>query len=278
MTMSLIHTLKMSGVRPKKGLGQNFLVDDKVAERIAAAACSRAQGCCVEIGPGLGSLTRPLLTRVKQLWAVEQDAALIPLLRARTEGLGSLQLVQGDALQVDFRAWAVQLGGPLTIVANLPYHISTPMLFHLLEQGEAIETMVLMFQKEVAARIAAPPNGREYGILSVHSQLWMTVEALFDVPPGAFYPVPQVDSRVICLTRRTTPLAVVEDAERFRLVVRAAFGQRRKTLLNALKVMETDPAPWLSRAGIDPARRGETLSVEELARLANCGQVGGGGV
>ena len=281
--MSLIHMLKMSGLRPKKGLGQNFLVDEGMADRIAEAALSHGRSPFVEIGPGIGSLTRPLLARVGQLWAVEQDAALLPLLRTRTEEFGQLEIEQGDALMIDFREWAVRLGGPLTIVANLPYHISTPLLFHLLEQGDAIGAMVLMFQKEVAERIAAPPNNKSYGILSVHSQLWMAVESLFEVPPRAFYPVPKVDSSVISLVRRAEPLAQVADPPFFRKVVRAAFGQRRKTISNALKVLEINPNPWLLRADIDPIRRGETLSVVEFVRLANgfqgdCGGVEWGGL
>lgn len=267
--MSLIHMLKMCGLHPKKGLGQNFLADESVAERIAEAAASHMPSRFVEIGPGVGSLTRPLLTRTQQLWAIEQDAALIPVLRTRTEGLGVLEIEQGDALLVPFRAWADRLGGPLTIVANLPYHISTPLLFHLLEQGDAIGAMILMFQKEVADRIAAQPNSKAYGILSVHTQLWMAVEPLFDVPPRAFYPVPKVDSCVVRLVRRAAPLAQVVDPLFFRQVVRAAFGQRRKTLLNALKTVDPNPAPWLERANVDPIRRGETLSVVEFVQLAN---------
>ncbi|MBF0459862.1 MAG: 16S rRNA (adenine(1518)-N(6)/adenine(1519)-N(6))-dimethyltransferase RsmA [Magnetococcales bacterium] len=259
----------MSGLRPKKGLGQNFLVDDGIAEQIAEAAWAQAQGPLVEIGPGIGSLTLPLLRRAQQVWAVEQDAALLPLLRTRTEGLGQLVVEQGDALLVDFRQWAERLGRPLTIVANLPYHVSTPILFHLLAQGAAVGAMILMFQKEVAERIAAPPGGKTYGILSVHSQLWMAVEPLFAVPPKAFYPSPKVDSSVIRLVRRAAPLAQVDDPDFFRLVVRAAFGQRRKTLLNALKVIDPSPEAWLSRADIDPQRRGETLAVVEFVRLAN---------
>ncbi|MBF0584022.1 MAG: ribosomal RNA small subunit methyltransferase A [Magnetococcales bacterium] len=262
----------MCGLRPKKGLGQNFLVDEALAERIAAAAATRMPGHFVEIGPGVGSLTRPLLSRTGQLWAVEQDEALIPLLRTRTEGLGQLEVEQGDALRIDFRQWAARLGGPLTIVANLPYHISTPILFHLLEQGDGIEAMILMFQKEVADRIAAAPNSKAYGILSVHCQLWMTVESLFDLPPSSFYPAPKVDSSVVRLVRRADPLAPVADPLFFRQVVRAAFGQRRKTLLNALKTVTPNPAPWLARANIEPGRRGESLSVVEFARLSNTGE------
>lgn len=267
--MSLVHVLKKAGLRPKKGLGQNFLVDEAMAAQIVAVTLSLARARLVEIGPGIGSLTCPLLQETKRLWVVEQDATLIPLLRQRTQGLGTLDIAQQDALLVDFRQLAHRLGGPLTLVANLPYHISTPLLFHLLEQGDAMAAMVLMFQKEVAERIAAPPNCKAYGTLSVHTQLWMTVEPVLFVPPTAFYPVPRVDSCVVRLVRRTVPLAQVKDPLFFRKVVRAAFGQRRKTLNNALKMIEPHPGPWLSRADIDPVRRGETLTVVEFVRLAN---------
>ena len=267
--MSLINLLKRVGLRPRKGLGQNFLVDKEISSRIVAEVLCHSQERLVEIGPGVGSLTSPLLQQVKQLWVIEQDSRLIPLLRQQTAGLGQLEIEQGDALLVDFRALAQRLGGPLTIVANLPYHISTPLLFHLLDQGDAISSMILMFQKEVAERIAAPPNCKAYGTLSVHTQLWMTVEPVLFVPPTAFYPVPRVDSCVVRLVRRTVPLAQVKDPLFFRKVVRAAFGQRRKTLNNALKMIEPHPGPWLSRADIDPVRRGETLTVVEFVRLAN---------
>lgn len=267
--MSLIRQIKLAGLHPKKGLGQNFLVDEAIAARIVRAALSHSKDYLVEIGPGAGSLTTLLLQQAQRLWVVEQDAGIIPLLRQRTEGLGQLELEQGDALQVDFRQLAQRLGGPLTIVANLPYHISTPLLFHLLEQGESIAAMILMFQKEVAERIFAPANCKAYGTLSVHSQLWMNIEPLLAVPPTAFYPIPKVDSMVIQLVRRSVPLATVNDPLFFRQVVRAAFGQRRKTLHNALKTVDPQPGSWLSRAMIDPNRRGESLSVIEFVELAN---------
>lgn len=266
--MSLIHLLRGVGLRPKKGLGQNFLVDDAIASRIVAAVLSHSRDRLVEIGPGVGSLTCPLLQEVQQLWAVEQDADLVPLLQHRTKGLGQLEIEQNDALLVDFRQLARRLGGPLTIVSNLPYSVSVPLLFHLLDQGDAVGVMVLMFQKEVAERIAAPPNCKAYGALSIHSQLWMAVEPLFFVPPTAFYPVPKVDSRVMRLVRRPAPLVQVEDPIFFQKVVKAAFGQRRKTLNNALKTIHVQPRAWLSRAGIDPVRRGESLTVVEFVRLA----------
>ena len=269
--MSLIHLLKQAGLRPKKGMGQNFLINEEIINWIVTAVLGHCPERLLEIGPGVGSLTVPLLrqSKRKRLCVVEQDASLIPLLRKRVEGLGNLEVIQGDALKVDFRQLAQRFGGPLFIVANLPYHISTPLLFHLLQQSDAIDMMVLMFQKEVAERISASPNCKAYGTLSVHSQLKMVIEPLFLVPASAFYPIPKVESSVIRLQRRPQPLAKVEDFSRFHKVVKAAFGQRRKTLRNALKTFSPNPSEWLIQAGIDPRRRGETLSVVEFVRLAN---------
>lgn len=267
--MSLVSMLKSMGLRPKKGLGQNFLVDEEIAHRIVEVSKVLPEHRVVEIGPGVGSLTIPLLKKVKHLWVVEQDANLIPLLQQRVAGLGRLEIEWGDALAVNYRQLAERLCLPLNIVANLPYHISSPLLFHLLDQGDAISTMTLMFQKEVADRIAAPPNCKAYGILSVHAQLWMMVEKVLDVPPKSFYPQPKVDSCVIRLVRRPKPQALVRDSVFFGRVVKSAFGQRRKTLNNALKTLEPQPGPWLDRAGIDGRRRGETLSVVEFVHLAN---------
>lgn len=258
------------GLRPKRGLGQNFLVDETIAYRIAEVAAVSCGDRLVEIGPGPGSLTRPLLDRVGTLWAIERDDRLLPLLRSRTAGKGTLHLISGDALTVDYRALAERCGGPLRIVSNLPYHISSPLLFHLLDQGDAIADMTLMFQREVADRILAPPKRKTYGTLSVHCQLWFSVWQAFQVFPEAFFPRPKVVSTVLRLDRRDQPLAEVDDAEFFRKLVRAAFGQRRKVLNNALKVLVSNPDPWLTRAGIDPNRRGETLTVVEFVRLANC--------
>lgn len=267
--MSLSQLIKTLGLRPKKGLGQNFLVDETIAPRIVREAGIQPGDRVVEIGPGLGSLTAPLLRQAQRVWAIEQDASLLPLLRQRTDGLGALHVETGDALIWDYRTTAAQLGGPLRIVANLPYHISSPLLIHLLDQGEAVSDMTLMFQKEVAERIVAEPGGKSYGTLSVQCQLWMETYIAFDVPPQAFHPVPKVDSAVVRMVRREVPLAAVTDPADFRQTVRAAFGQRRKTLGNALKTIHPDPAAWLRQVEIDPKRRGETLSVREFVRLAN---------
>ncbi|MBF0212092.1 MAG: 16S rRNA (adenine(1518)-N(6)/adenine(1519)-N(6))-dimethyltransferase RsmA [Magnetococcales bacterium] len=253
----------------KKRLGQHFLADASVAQEIVAASGVTRGDRVVEIGPGPGALTVWLLRAVGELWAIEFDEELLPALHARTAGLGRLQVERADALQVDYRQLATHLGGELRIVANLPYNISTPLLMHFIEQRDAIAQMTLMLQTEVAERIAAAPGTKAYGALSVPCGLWMEIETLLQVPPSAFRPPPKVNSTVIRLTRRTAPLVEVADHRLFSQVVRAAFGQRRKVLANALRVMHDDPRHWLEQADIDPGRRGETLSIAEFARLAN---------
>ncbi|MBF0127658.1 MAG: ribosomal RNA small subunit methyltransferase A, partial [Magnetococcales bacterium] len=226
----------------------------------------------VEIGPGLGALTRPLLAQVNEVWAIELDCDLLPQLMERTRGVGVLHVEQVDALRVDFGEVARRLGGELRIVANLPYNISSPLLLHLLKYRASIAEMTLMFQSEVAERIAASPGSKAYGTLSVLCGLWLEARIVMTVPPTAFRPPPKVNSAVLRLVRRPAPLAPVNDPDHFVQVVHGAFGQRRKVLSNALKVMHPAPREWLQHAGIDPERRGETLTIGEFAHLANCFQ------
>ncbi|MBF0444575.1 MAG: ribosomal RNA small subunit methyltransferase A [Magnetococcales bacterium] len=268
--LSIPYLIKSLKLRPKKGLGQNFLVDDNISQAIVHAANVSQNDRVLEIGPGLGSLTVLLLAQTKKLWAIEQDERMLSILKTRCEDIGELQIKKSDALKFDYAKLAQEIGGPLRIVANLPYNISTPLLFILLEQRQGIKDMTLMFQKEVAQRIAAQPGSKAYGTLSVQCAMWTTVEKIIDVPPESFIPKPKVDSMVIRLTIRDKPSAELHDPIFFTQVVRAAFGQRRKTLNNALKTLNPSPNVWLQKAGIDPKRRGETLSVLEFAHLANC--------
>ncbi|MBF0180069.1 MAG: 16S rRNA (adenine(1518)-N(6)/adenine(1519)-N(6))-dimethyltransferase RsmA [Magnetococcales bacterium] len=257
----------MTNLFPRKRIGQHFLNDAALAERIVLASGVTHGDWVVEIGPGLGALTRPLLTHTGRVLAIELDERLPEHLMRVTAGLGELRVERGDALRVDYRELAARLGGPLQIVANLPYYLSSQLLLHFLEQGDAIARMTLMFQDEVAQRIAARPGTKAYGTLSVLCGVWLASEILFTIPPTAFHPPPKVMSAVIRLTRRAQPLVPVEDPALFSRVVHAAFGQRRKVLSNALKVLDPAPAAWLQRAGIDPERRGETLSIAEFAGL-----------
>ncbi|MBF0429464.1 MAG: 16S rRNA (adenine(1518)-N(6)/adenine(1519)-N(6))-dimethyltransferase RsmA [Magnetococcales bacterium] len=259
----------LSAPLPKKRMGQHFLNDPQIAQAIVDGSGVSPDDRVIEIGPGLGSLTQPLLKRVGKVWAIELDLELVPLLLQRTAGLGELHVEQVDALRVNFQELAHHLGGSLRIVANLPYNVSTPLLLQFIKYRESIEEMTLMFQTEVAERIAAAPGTKAYGTLSVLCGLWMQSEIILTVPPSAFRPPPKVTSAVLRLLRRPTPLAEVRDPETFSHVVRAAFGQRRKILSNALRIMHSSPLEWLQRAEIDPERRGETLSIAEFARLAN---------
>ncbi|MBF0341170.1 MAG: 16S rRNA (adenine(1518)-N(6)/adenine(1519)-N(6))-dimethyltransferase RsmA [Magnetococcales bacterium] len=257
------------GVVAKKRLGQHFLADVQVARAIVAASGVGPDDRVVEIGPGPGALTVWLLRAAGAVWAIELDEELLPTLRRNTAGLGELRIQEADALRVDYQALAAQLGGPIAIVANLPYNISTPLLMHFLDQRTAIRQMTLMLQTEVAERITASPGTKAYGALSVPCGLWLEMETVLHVPPDAFRPPPKVNSTVVRLTPRSHPRTEIADPEFFSRVVRAAFGQRRKVLANALRVLTDQPRPWLEQAGIDPGRRGETLSIEEFARLAN---------
>lgn len=253
--------------RPKKSFGQHFLHEKRYIERIVSAIGPRAGDQMVEIGPGEGALTLPLLAAAGRLTAIELDTDLIPGLQARAAAVGALQIIQADVLKVDFTALAAQLGAAQVRVAgNLPYYISSPILFHCVEHATAIRDMHFMLQKEVVDRMAAEPGSKVYGRLSVMLQLACRVEPLFEVPPGAFRPPPKVDSAVV----RLVPLAAHErhdaDPQRVHALVKAAFAQRRKTLSNGLKTLLSAEA--IAAAGIDPKARAETLAPTDFVRLA----------
>jgi len=251
--------------RPRKRFGQNFLQDTSVVARIVATIAPRKGERLVEIGPGEGALTGPLLEAAGTLTAVELDRDLVARLRVRFPPGSGLKLIEGDALTFDFRTLASD--GPLRLVGNLPYNISTPLLFHLFDQHAAIADMHFMLQKEVVDRLAATPGSKTYGRLSVMAQYACVVTPLLAVPPGAFRPPPKVDSTVVRLVPHATPPVEVNDPACLRTLVTAAFAQRRKTLRNTLReLLEADA---MRAAGIDPGRRAETLSLAEFALLAN---------
>ena len=247
---------------PRKRFGQNFLVDPHYIERIVAAVAPAPGERIVEIGPGQGALTAPLIARAGQVTAIEIDRDLAARLTAAwTPEQLALHVV--DALEFDFAT----LGGGLRIVGNLPYNISSPLLFHLARYDDAIVDLHVMLQKEVVARMTAAPGTPDYGRLSVMLQVKFAVRKLFTVPPGAFRPVPAVDSAVARLTPLRAAKPVLADEALFARIVAAAFGQRRKILRNALSAICAVPA--LESVGIDPAARGETLAVADFVRLAN---------
>ncbi len=253
--------------RARKRFGQNFLVDTTVIEAIiAAVATDTSDGPTIEIGPGLGALTKRLLTKLNHLEAIELDRDIIPKLKAHCEGLGELVVHNQDVLQVDF-AELCPTGQKLKLIGNLPYNISTPLLFHLAQYGELISSMFFMLQKEVVDRIVAKVGTKAYGRLSVMMQYYFEVAELFTVPPEAFKPAPKVTSAVMRLVPRVKEQQLAKDEQGLAKLVAQAFSLRRKTLHNALKDMVTDEQ--LFAAGISPTSRAEQLSVADYVSLVN---------
>jgi len=248
--------------RPRKRFGQNFLVDRACIDRIVRAIDPQPADRMIEIGPGRGALTGPLLDRLDHLHVVEIDRDLAARI-ASTYPQDRLTLHTADALEFDFAA----LGTNLRIVGNLPYNISSPLLFHLLEQARQIADIHVMLQREVVDRMVAAPGSAEYGRLTVMLGYRFSIERLFRVPPGAFQPVPKVESAFARLRPIASPVPRAADERLFARVVTLAFGQRRKTLRNALSPV-ADLAR-LAAAGIDPQARGETLSIAQFVDLAN---------
>jgi 16S rRNA (adenine1518-N6/adenine1519-N6)-dimethyltransferase len=272
------HPSSLSFIRAKKSLGQNFLADERVVERIIAALGPSTDETIIEIGPGRGALTSSLVERAGRVVAVELDRDLSALLRERFGGSGNFELVEADALSVDLCALAAPEGS-VRVVANLPYYISTAILQRLIEQRVCISEMVLMLQREVVERITAPPASSERGYLSVLVEAYCTAETLFDVSPDSFRPVPKVWSTVVRLCVRERLAVELGDETLFRQLVGAGFAQRRKTILNNLRSapdalrlrMERvgGAAIVLEAARVAPKRRAETLTLEEWARMAH---------
>jgi 16S rRNA (adenine1518-N6/adenine1519-N6)-dimethyltransferase len=257
----------MHGHRARKRFGQNFLHDPGVIARIVAAIAPAPGDRLVEIGPGLGALTTQLLPRAGTMDAIELDRDLIPRLGETCAGLGELRIHAADALRFDFGT----LGTQLRVVGNLPYNISTPLLFHLFEHMQHIRDMFFMLQKEVVDRMVAAPGTEHYGRLSVMVQFHCDAHRLFTIGPGAFRPAPKVESAVVRLVPHAKPPVVVADYARFSRVVMQSFSQRRKTLRNALKGVLSDVQ--IEAAGVATTARAEQLALADFARLA--GQTAG---
>lgn len=269
------------GFRAKKRLGQNFLVDPRIPAAIAEAAELSEVDRVLEIGPGQGALTRELAKEAGQVVAVEIDQRLVPILDHLQGELPNLRVVWGDFMQTSWQDLGLEEAG-LKVVANIPYYITTPILLKLLHADELSrrplaeikqhpDRIILMIQKEVADRLLASPGSKDYGSLTVVAQYAADISPVIKVPRTAFAPRPQVDSMVVMLKPRQVPPVDVQNPSLFFRVVRGSFGQRRKTLLNALKGAGFE-GPVLQaafeRARVDPIRRGETLSLEEFATLA----------
>ena len=264
--------LERHGFHFSKALGQNFLVAGWVPERICAHAAPDASTAVLEIGPGIGVLTRELASRAGSVTAIELDKKLIPLLGETVGDLENVEIVNGDALDFDYQKWAGEKPFSRRIVcANLPYNVTTPVLTALLS-SEVFEELTVMIQKEVAQRICAAPGTPEYGSFTVFSRFYSAPKMLFDVSPDSFMPRPKVTSTVISMVKRPKP-GDLRDEKLFFKVVRAAFAQRRKTLVNCLntafRIPKEELSSLLAGLGLDPLVRGETLGIDEFVSLTN---------
>lgn len=262
--------LEQFGYRPKKRLGQNFLMDAGVAARIADLTVGDGAERILEIGPGTGQLTQALLALHADVTVIEVDPDMVRILQSRPE-LSAAQIVQADARTFDYTNFAGARKWRMT--GNLPYNVATPLIMQLIEMHNGPELLVVMVQKEVADRFLARPATPAYGSLSVAVQYAMNAEKVFTLKPGAFYPRPKIDSTVVRLARRSRPAVQVADEHRFLQVVRAAFAYRRKTLANslslALGVQRRSVAQALEHIGLDTELRGEQLAIADFARLSD---------
>ncbi|MFS0906896.1 16S rRNA (adenine(1518)-N(6)/adenine(1519)-N(6))-dimethyltransferase RsmA [Priestia aryabhattai] len=271
--------LKKYGFTFKKSLGQNFLIDTNILHRIVDHAEITEETGAIEIGPGIGALTEQLAKRAKKVLAFEIDQRLLPILADTLSPYPNAKVIHQDVLKADLKGTLEQEFEnieDLMVVANLPYYVTTPILMKLLEEQIPVRGIVVMLQKEVADRIAAKPGTKDYGSLSIAIQYYTEAETVMVVPKTVFNPQPNVDSAVIRLLRRPKPAVEVQDEAFFFQVVRASFGQRRKTILNNLvnnlpngKQKKADIEQALSTAEIDPKRRGETLSIQEFGTLSD---------
>ena len=258
----------------QKKFGQNFLIDSNILDNIAACAGVTKEDCVLEIGPGAGSMTKYLCDAAHHVLSIELDERLIPLLTAFLAERDNFTLVQGDVMTLNLADVTKNLRKPLSVVANIPYYITTPLLTMLLASPIPIQRMALMVQKEVAQRIAAKPGTPDYSAFTVFCQYYAEPELLFDVPASCFIPQPKVTSSVIRLDCRVSPPVEVKSEAMFMRVVKAAFAQRRKTLLNALsagfgEMSKETVEKCLTDSGFDPKVRGEVLSIGEFAKIAD---------
>lgn len=267
--------LKRHGFRFSKSLGQNFLTDPSVCPRMAlACGADRSMGV-LEIGPGFGVLTKELSARAGRVVAVELDESLLPVLEETLASCRNVEVVQGDALKLDLAVLLKEkFGGTKTAVcANLPYYITSPVLMRFLEERLPVSSLTVMVQKEAARRLCAPPGSRDCGAVSAAVSYYARPQILFEVPRTSFYPKPNVDSAVIRLDVLPDPPVVVKSEAAFFALVRAAFGKRRKTVLNSvssgLGLEKSRVLPALQRAGIPPNARAEQLTLEQLAEFSN---------
>jgi 16S rRNA (adenine1518-N6/adenine1519-N6)-dimethyltransferase len=255
-----------------KSLGQNFLIDSQVLTDIVEGAEINNNDFIIEIGPGVGTLTKELLKAAKKVMAIELDSDLVPILKEELKDYENFQLINKDALKVDFNE-IIGEEQSVKLVANLPYYVTTPIIAKLLNGHYKFKSLTIMIQKEVGERIASKPNTKEYGALSLLVQYYCDIKIIRKVSPSSFMPKPRVESIVIRLDRLDEPKVKVKNQELFFKIVRASFNMRRKTLWNALKSLGINKdllEKALGEAEIDPKRRGETLSIDEFGRLSDC--------
>lgn len=273
--MNLKDTLQKHNFKFKKKFGQNFITDSNLLQKIVDAGDVGPDDVVIEVGPGAATLTKALAQRAKAVIAIEIDRDLVPVIEETMTGFDNFYLVQGDALQIDLDAIIQEkLGAPhrCKVIANLPYYITTPLVMYFLEQGFSIDRIVIMVQKEVAERFTAQPGKKEYGAITVSLHYYGNVRYAFTVPRHMFIPQPDVDSAVVDIQPWTQKPLQADNEQLFHQVVKAAFGQRRKTLNNALKTLNMDNTllqQALQEVEIDGTRRGETLSVDEFVALSN---------
>lgn len=261
-------------ISPAKRLGQHFLVDKGIMVAIVRTAEVNPQDVVLEVGPGLGEMTKLLASKAKSVIAIEVDESMVALLKDRLADYENIVLLRDDALKFDFLRESRKWGEKLKVVSNLPYNIATQLLFRFVKMREALSGLTLMLQREVAERIVALPGKKQYGVLSVLLQLYCDTSIRLIVPSSSFYPRPKVESAVVRFDFLQKPRVEIEDEPTFRKVVKASFGHRRKTLKNSLKnaaflnVEGEEIEINLRKAGIDPRRRGETLTLQEFAALS----------
>ncbi len=263
------------GLRPKKGLGQNFLTDESVLLDIVSAAELDEDSCVLEIGPGMGVLTNELAKRAGTVVAVEIDTSILPVLQKNLSAYGNVTVINEDILKVDLDRLFDECFGdkPVKVIANLPYYITTPIIMKLMEE-KRIESIVVMIQREVARRLSAKAGSKDFGAITLAVDYRAIAEPVRDVPPEAFMPAPKVWSSVIRLVRREKPPVEVLDENHFFSLIKAAFGQRRKTFLNSvggasLGACKEELKELLSRLGISETIRGEALDIETYAKISN---------
>ena len=270
---SIRKELAEQGLMPRKKWGQHFLADKNILKKVIKTAEIEKEDIVLEVGPGLGEMTQALAHEARKVIAVEIDPRLVEILKGKLADIPNVEIIQSDILKFDVRKHLGSEKHPVKVVANLPYQISTPLLFHFIDSRDLFSVLILMLQREVAERMVAPPGRKTYGPLSVLIQSVADVSICFTVKPSAFFPPPEVETAVIRLSWKKSPMIAPEQEDGFRAVVKGCLGYRRKTLANALKysnlLLPENLEKRLEEMGIDPRRRPETLSVQEFVGLAS---------